>query len=99
MPTPSTISGSRSQAEAAKWYRKAADQGDDMAQFNIGTMYANGQGVRRDLVQAYMWFSLSAATQRDQRAIKARDVILEHRAIEDAISTVIGSLAQSRHPG
>ena len=31
-------------AEAAKWYRKAADQGDAHAQFNLGVMYAQRSG-------------------------------------------------------
>jgi len=28
--------------EAVKWYRKAADQGDATAQYNLGVMYKNG---------------------------------------------------------
>ena len=34
-------------AEALKWYRKAAEQGDARAQTNLGVMYANGQACRR----------------------------------------------------
>jgi uncharacterized protein len=60
-------------AEAAKWYRLAADQGYALAQSNLGLMYAKGQGVPQDLVLAYMWFSLSA-TQGDQIAIKNQDI-------------------------
>jgi len=32
-------------AEAVKWYRFAADQGGAKAQYNLGVMYENGQGV------------------------------------------------------
>ena len=67
---------SQNQAEALKWYRRAANQGDDMAQFNLGAMYANGQGVSQDLVRAYVWLSLSGA-QGHQRAIKAKDTIAQ----------------------
>ena len=35
----------QSDATAAKWYRKAAEQGYTVAQNNIGSMYENGQGV------------------------------------------------------
>ena len=35
--------------EAAKWYRQAADQEDATAQFNLGTMYYYGRGVRSGL--------------------------------------------------
>jgi TPR repeat protein len=38
-------------AEAARWYRKAADQGHAGAQFNLGAMYADGQSVSQDYVQ------------------------------------------------
>ena len=36
-------------AEALKWYRLAADQGDADAQYNLGVMYANGQGRAAEL--------------------------------------------------
>ena len=32
-----------------------ARQGHARAQFNLGVMYSAGQGVQRDLVQAYAW--------------------------------------------
>ena len=49
-------------AEAAAWYRRAAEQGDAVAQMNLGEMYQRGQGVKRDNIRAYAWFTL-AATQ------------------------------------
>ena len=48
-------------AEAATWYRKAADQGSGKAQFNLGLKYNSGQGVRQDYIQAHMWMTLAAA--------------------------------------
>ena len=45
--------------EAARWFRKAAEQGDAEAQYNLGFMYETGRGGRKDLVQAYMWFDLA----------------------------------------
>src|SRR5258708_13476618 len=36
----------RNPAEAIAWYRKAADQGLQVAQHFLGLAYANGQGVR-----------------------------------------------------
>jgi TPR repeat protein len=49
-------------AQAAQWYRKAAEQNHLLAQFNLGMMYAYGQGVARDAVQSRMW--LGKAAQR-----------------------------------
>lgn len=50
--------------EAAKWYRKAADQGDPSAQFNLGLMYADGEGVAARDAEAARWFR-NAAEQGD----------------------------------
>ena len=48
--------------EAAKWYRKAAVQGDaPVAQYTLGLCYFNGYGVTRDYVEAYKWLNLAAA--------------------------------------
>jgi TPR repeat protein len=44
--------------EAAKWTRKAAEQGYTPAQADLGVLYWNGQGVPQDVVLAYMWLSL-----------------------------------------
>ena len=48
-------------AEAVKWYRLAAEQGDAAAQSNLGLMYDNGEGVPESKVDAYLWWNLAAA--------------------------------------
>ena len=45
--------------EAAKWYRKAADQGDADSQNSLALMYKEGEGVPKDVVEAYKWISLA----------------------------------------
>ena len=47
-------------AEAVKWYRLAADQGDAKAQYNLGNMYRKGQGVPQDYAEAVKWYRLAA---------------------------------------
>ena len=47
--------------EAVKWYRKAAEQGNARAQNNLGLMYATGEGVPENVINAYVWLSISAA--------------------------------------
>ncbi len=47
-------------ATALRIWRPLADQGDASAQYNLGVMYANGQGVPKDDVQAVKWFRLAA---------------------------------------
>jgi TPR repeat protein len=47
-------------AQAAKWTRLAADQGNASAQYRLGLMYYNGRGVPQDYAEAAKWFRLAA---------------------------------------
>ena len=62
-----------------KWYRLAAEQGHEQAQFNLGAMYENGEGVPQDYIQAHVWFYLAVANSTDEElrnlATQARDVV------------------------
>lgn len=42
--------------EAARWFRRAADQGNADAQFELGKMYYEGKGVPDNHEQAAEWF-------------------------------------------
>ena len=59
-------------AEAVRWYRLAAEQGQANAQHNLGVMYANGEGVLKDSVLAHMWSSIAGANG-NEAARKQRD--------------------------
>ena len=64
-------------AEAARWYRLAADQGLALAQVNLGVRYENGRGVPQDHILAYMWLNLGASRQTGKAredAVKNRDI-------------------------
>jgi len=43
-----------------KWYRKAGEQNDEFAQFNLGKCYYYGQGVATDCKAAAELFRKSA---------------------------------------
>lgn len=65
-------------AKAWKMMKPLAEQGDVPAQDWLGTLLAEGAGVPRDYVSAYMWKNIAAAsTQGNNKAvyIKARDDI------------------------
>ena len=47
-------------AEALRWYRLAAEQGDASAQFRLGFTYGTGRGVPQDDAEALRWFRLAA---------------------------------------
>ena len=48
-------------AEAAKWYRRAAEQGYAPAQRELGIEYFAGRGVPQDDIAAYVWLTLTGA--------------------------------------
>jgi hypothetical protein len=50
------------------WYRKAADQGNALAQSNLGLLYASGHGAPQDYTQAAMWYRKAA----DQGLVEAQ---------------------------
>jgi len=47
-------------AQAAVWFRKAAEQGDADAQDELASLYYNGQGVPQDYSQAAIWWRKAA---------------------------------------
>jgi TPR repeat protein len=54
-------------AKAAKWIRKAADQGNEYAQNSMGGMYERGEGVPKNKTEAAKWYR-KAAEQGDADA-------------------------------
>ena len=46
-------------ASAQAVFRRA-QQGHADAQFNLGAIYANGEGIPEDYVEAYAWWSVAA---------------------------------------
>ena len=57
-------------AEAVKWYRLAAEQGDADAQASLGWMYASGRGVEQDDAEAVKWYRLAA-----EQGVPPRNII------------------------
>jgi hypothetical protein len=48
----------KDQNEALQWYRKAAEQGDRRAQYNLASAYFEGDGVPVDYATAYFWMKV-----------------------------------------
>lgn len=68
----------RSDAEAAKWIRKAADQGHVLAEMSLANMYFQGEGVPRDDNEGMRWMR-KAADHRDAMAQFMLGYLLEQR--------------------
>ena len=47
--------------KAVLWWQQAASTGDPAAQFNLGMMYARGDGVSKNMDAAMHWWERSAA--------------------------------------
>lgn len=82
----------RNYAEAFKWLRKPAGQGNALAQFTLGDMITRN-AIRQDkkvraeaYIEAYMWFSLSAAQGYPEETVGIRLDLLElHMNPEDIL--------------
>ena len=61
-------------AHAVRMYEVAASWAYKPAQFNLGVMYARGQGVPVDLPRAMAWMAL-AAERNDQEYVDAKETV------------------------
>lgn len=50
---------------AYRIWKPLAEQGDAFAQFHLGSLYRNGQGVPQDFVEAANWYRLAAEQGHD----------------------------------
>ena len=71
-------------ANALQEWKPLAKAGNSLAQYNLGKMYHNGEGVPQNNAMAYMWYQISAATgnelggnHRDSLAKKMTTVAIE----------------------
>jgi len=79
-------------AQAQHWYKQAADGGDPFAAASLGILFNFGKGVKRDYVQAYMWYdiAISHLTGGDKYSVlELRDSLAKHLT-HDQISEAEG---------
>jgi TPR repeat protein len=62
--------------QAVYWFTKAAEQGHDSAQLNLGYKHDFGEGTLKDSILAYAWYNVSAS-QGNEKATKNRGLIEE----------------------
>lgn len=46
--------------EAAKWFRKSANQGYPRSEYNMGMIYARGEGVPKSMGESLRWYRRAA---------------------------------------
>jgi uncharacterized protein len=69
-------------ATALQVFNELAALGDSSAQYNLGMMYAFGQGVVQNNVYAHMWWGF-AALSGDSDAASYRDFLAKDMSSED----------------
>jgi hypothetical protein len=69
-------------AAAADWYYKAAEQGHNNAQFNLGVLCYNGDGVEQNYLLTYFWWYIAGAAGWEDAANNL-DLVLEKLSPED----------------
>ena len=69
---------------AASWFEFAAKQGNVSAQYNLGALYNQGRGVKKDYAMAKMWYERAAA-QNDANALYSLGVLyhLGHGVVQN----------------
>jgi len=63
-------------ATALREWTPLAEQGYAEAQYNLGLMYRNGQGVLQDNIYAHMWGNI-ASSNGSENGGKLRDIVAE----------------------
>ena len=69
---------------SSEWYRRAAEQGHEWAQANLGSAYALGRGVPEDPIQAHMWLNLAASRMSGEEfetVKKLRDQLTDEMSV------------------
>jgi TPR repeat protein len=74
-------------AEAVKWYERAASQGSAKGQYQAGAVYARSPQIK-DPVQGYKWLTIAARTLKDgpQSGITADQALTLRTLIEGEMS-------------
>ncbi len=57
--------------EAARWYRKAADQGFTRSMVNLAYFYEQGMGVEQDMAQALDWYRKATGSNESELVFAA----------------------------
>lgn len=56
----------KNHSKAAKWYRKAADEGHAQAQSDLGECYYFGEGVEQNYAEAVKWYRKASEQGHEQ---------------------------------
>jgi hypothetical protein len=82
-------------AEAARWFRRAAERNSPAAAFNLATLLWRGQGVKKDAIEAYRWFATAGLYGDDAMINRVTGILLQ---LEEQMSEADLTKAQDAVP-
>jgi uncharacterized protein len=74
----------QSDTEATKWFRRAAEQGDDEGQYELAGAYFFGHGVPQDYIEAHKWANLAVSRAPNETTRQSHLEMLQ--AIEEKLT-------------
>ena len=82
---------------AVKWYKRAAEQGVAVAQFNLGMMHKRGHGTPKTWVLAHMWWNIAAKNRYTDAAVNMKEIekIMSPSQLEKAQTLALECLAKN----
>ena len=82
--------------EQNSYIRSKAHQGDGMAQYNLGVLYAKGWGVPQDFIQGHLWLSMAAAQGHKIAAQERNKVVMKMTPEEIAEAQQLATQCQAQ---
>ncbi len=72
---------SKDRTEAAKWWRKSAEQSFSEAEVGLGNLYYLGDGVGQDFAEAYKWFRSAAMHGETMSCLRLSTMYLKAQGV------------------
>ena|GEM_PF-1916381 len=90
-----TVTGTPDYAEAARWFAEGASYDIRDSQYNLAVLFERGLGVRTDMRQAYLWYSIASLGGDTEAA--SRSTNLTNR-LADSVRTRIDAAVMNWEP-
>lgn len=85
--------------DAALWYRRAAEQGHMGAQYALGRLYRDGEGVDVDYVLAVEWYGRAADQGSPRAQVSLGDLYKDGRGVSQDYARAAGWYRQAAERG
>ncbi|MFO7878301.1 MAG: peptidoglycan-binding protein [Desulfovermiculus sp.] len=82
--------------KAINEFKPLAQEGNPKAQYILGSMYANGQGVLQDYVQAHAWLNLAAAQGHEKASLYRNEIAQKMNSNQVAQAQQLATQFQSQ---